>query len=247
MGMAQTLTLSDIATALRAGLRDFAAKPVYGLFFSAFYVLAGVVLIQLKAGTFTWTLFLSLGFPLVAPFAAVGLYEVSRRLQSAEPISFTDILTVVWAQRGAQTPWIGAILLIIFLFWSFFAHMSMALFLGTMSLTNISTSWEVFLTPTGLSMIGFQLLTGGLVAMLTFAMTVVSLPLLLDRDIDFVTAMLTSLRQFRANWPVLLVWAACIALVLFIAMLPMFLGLFVALPVLGHATWHLYIRMRPTL
>lgn len=243
----ERLSFSDIRSALAAGLQDFRVKPGYGLFFSGFYVLAGMILSALGAGTFTWTLFLTLGFPLIAPFAAVGLYEVSRRLDAGEPVSFSDILTVVWAQRGAQTPWIGAILVFIFLFWSFFAHMSFALFLGHMPLTNVSTSWEVFLTPTGLSMMGFQLLTGGVVALLTFALTVISLPMLLDREVDFVTAMLTSLTQFRRNWAVLLVWAALIAAMLLIAMVPLFLGLFIALPVLGHATWHLYVRMRPTI
>lgn len=241
------LTFSDIIQALRAGLADFLRAPSYGLFFSAFYVLTGVLLSMLGAGTFTWTLLLSLGFPLIAPFAAVGLYEISRRIQSSEPINWPIILGVVWAQRGAQTPWVGAILVIIFLFWSFFAHMSLALFLGNMSLTNISTSWEVFLTPTGLSMIGFQIVTGGLVAVLTFAMTVISLPMLLDRDVDFVTAMLTSLKTFKAHWTVLLAWAACIAVLLFVALIPMFLGLLIVLPVLGHATWHLYTQLRPPL
>lgn len=218
---------------------------MWGLFFSAFYVLTGLVLTLISAGTFTWTILLSLGFPLVAPFAAVGFYEISRRLQAGEPITRSEVLSVVWAQRGAQTPWIGAILVIIFLFWSFFAHMSMALFLGTMSLTNISTSWEVFLTPTGLTMISFQILTGAIVALLTFAMTVISLPMLLDRDVDFVTAMLTSLKTFKAHMGVLLIWAACIAGLVLLALIPMFLGLLVVLPVLGHATWHLYMRLRP--
>lgn len=245
MTTAPTLSFADIGHILRAGFSDFRRAPAFGLFFSAFYVLTGLVLTMLSAGTFTWTILLSLGFPLVAPFAAVGLYEISRRIEASEPINWSSILSVVWEQRGAQTPWIGAILVIIFLFWSFFAHMSLALFLGNMSLTNISTSWEVFLTPTGLSMIGFQILTGGLVAVLTFAMTVISLPMLLDRDVDFVTAMLTSLKVFKTHWLILLIWAACIAGLLFLALLPMFLGLLIVLPVLGHATWHLYTRLRP--
>ncbi len=247
MTTAHTLSLSDIGQALNAGVRDFLRAPAFGLFFSAFYVLTGFVLITLKAGSFTWTLFLSLGFPLVAPFAAVGLYEISRRLEAGEPYTWLSILGVVWNQRGAQTPYIGALLVVIFLFWSFFAHMSFALFLGNMSLTNISTSWEVFMTPTGLSMLAFQFVAGGIVAVLTFAMTVVSLPLLLDRDIDFITAMLTSLKAFAAHWPVLLVWGACIGALVFLALIPMFIGLLVVLPVLGHATWHLYTRIRPSL
>ncbi len=247
METAQTnLTFSDIRDALTQGWRDFARAPVYGIVFSAFYVIVGIALYLVGAGTFTWTLVLSLGFPLVAPFAAVGLYEVSRRIHAGEPLTWRGVLGVVWDQRGAQTPWIGVILLIIFLFWSFFAHMSLAIFLGNMTLTNVLSSWEVYMTPNGIAMIVFQVIVGGLVALLTFAMTVISLPMLLDREIDFVTAMLKSLAVFRRHLTVLIIWAAIIAVLLFIAYLPLYLGLLVVLPILGHATWHLYTKLRDT-
>ncbi|MCF3931983.1 DUF2189 domain-containing protein [Acuticoccus sp. M5D2P5] len=233
----------DLARALAAGGRDFVRAPLFGLFFSAFYVIAGIGLVLAGAGTIEWTLVLSLGFPLVAPFAAVGLYEVSRRLETGEPRGWRDILGVVWRERGRQTPWIGAILVLVFLFWSFFAHMSFALFLGHMPMTNISTSWETLMTTNGLSMIAFQILVGLGVTYLVFSLTVVSLPLLLDREVDFVTAMLTSMRTVARNQATLLLWAALIAVLLFIAMSPLFLGLLLALPVLGHATWHLYRRL----
>jgi len=242
----QNLTIADLRAALHSGWSDFRRAPLFGLFFSCFYVLCGLILTVNNAGTFTWTLVLSLGFPLVAPFAAVGLYEVSRRLEQGNPLTWPDVLGVVWVERGRQLPWMGAILGIIFLFWSFFAHMSFALFLGTLTLTNIHTSWEVFLTPTGLTMMGFQVLIGGAVALLTYALTVVSLPLLLDREVDFVTAMLTSLRCVKRNARVMLIWAAMIALVSLISMAPLFLGLLVTLPVFGHATWHLYRRALPS-
>lgn len=237
-----TITVWELLRALREGWRDFRRAPAYGLFFSTFYVVCGAVLTLLGAGTFTWTLVLALGFPLVAPFAAVGFYEVSRRLEADEPLVMRDVLSVVWAERGRQLPWIGALLVLIFLFWSFFAHMSLALFLGTMTLTNISSSWEVFTTPTGLMMIGFQLVVGAAVALFTYVITVVSMPLLLDREIDFITAMGISIRTVAQNRVVLLLWAAIVAAMVFVAMLPLFLGLFLALPVLGHATWHIYRR-----
>lgn len=228
--------------ALREGWRDFTRAPLYGLFFSAFYVICGAGLYLLGADTFVWTLALALGFPLLAPFAAVGLYEVSRRLEAEEPLGWSEVLSVVWAERGRQLPWIGALLVIIFLFWSFFAHMSLALFFGNMQLTNISTSWDVFLTPTGLTMIGFQLVVGAVVALFTYVITVVSMPLLLDQEIDFMTAMSISIRTVFQNKRAMLLWAAIIGALLLLAMAPMFLGLFLALPVLGHATWHIYRR-----
>ncbi len=236
------ITIADILASLKAGWHDFKRAPIFGIFFSAFYVLCGFVLILLGADTFTWTLVLSLGFPLVTPFAAVGLYEVSRRLESDEPLVWSEILGAVWLERGGQVPWIGVILLIIFLFWSFFAHMSLALFLGNMSLTNISTSWEVFGTLNGRLLILFEFLVGGAVALLTFALTVVAIPLLLEHELDFVTAMLLSAKTFLRNKRVLSIWAGLIAVMLFVGMIPMFLGLFLVLPVLGHATWHLYRR-----
>ena len=145
-------------------------------------------------------------------------------------------------EKDRQIPWIGVILVLVFLFWSFFAHMLFALFMGLSTLTNISSSWEALLTPTGLMMIALQVAVGGAVAFLVFSLTVVSLPLLLEREVDFVTAMLLSMRTVGQNLPVMLIWAALIAALLFAGMVPWFLGLFAVLPILGHATWHLYRR-----
>ncbi|WP_380055374.1 DUF2189 domain-containing protein [Falsihalocynthiibacter sp. SS001] len=236
------VTLAELRTSIAMGISDFRRAPLFGIFFSSFYVICGLILSLSGAGTFAWTLVLSLGFPLVAPFAAVGLYEVSRRLDVGEPLTWSGVVGVVWRERGRQVPWVGAILVLIFLFWSFFAHMSLAMFFGSMTLTNVSTSWEVFQTFQGRSLIAFEVIVGGLVALLVYALTVVSLPLLLDRELDFVTAMLISIQTVSKNRTVLLIWAGIIAISLFVAMLPYFLGLLVVLPVLGHATWHLYRR-----
>ncbi len=236
------VTLHEIITSLRCGFRDFLRAPAFGLFFSAFYVMMGFGLLLIGANTFVWTLALSLGFPLVAPFAAVGLYEVSRRLEAGEPLVWSEVLGVVFREKDRQIPWIGAILVIVFLFWSFFAHMLFALFMGLSTLTNISSSYEAFLTPNGLTMLAAEVVVGAAVAFFVFSITVVSLPLLLEKEVDFVTAMLLSMRTVGRNLPVMLVWAAVIAGLLFLGMLPLFLGLFIVLPVLGHATWHLYRR-----
>ncbi|MDF0600049.1 DUF2189 domain-containing protein [Psychromarinibacter sp. C21-152] len=227
---------------LERGWRDFRRAPLFGLFFGGVYAVVGLVLTALGASGWIWTLMLSLGFPLVAPFAAVGLYEVSRRLEDGEPLDWGAVLGVVLRERQRQIPWAGAIIVIYFLFWSFLAHMLFALFMGPSALTNASTSWEMYLTPTGLTMVAVEIAVGGVAAFVLFSLTVVSLPLLLEREVDFITAMLLSLRATFANLGVMLVWAAVIAGLLFLGMLPWFLGLFVVLPVLGHATWHLYRR-----
>lgn len=236
------LTLSDLAASLRAGWRDYRRAPAFGVFFSAVYVLIGLGFVIFGAGTVLWTFAVSLAFPMFAPFAAVGLYEVSRRMERGEALDWRKILGSVAAERDRQIPWMGAIIVIYVLFWSFLAHMIFALFMGLSVMTNISSSYEVFLTPNGLTMIAVELGVGGVLAFVLFSLTVTSLPHLLEREVDFVTAMLCSLRVVRENLFVMLVWAGLIAGLTFLAMLPLFLGLFVALPVFGHATWHLYRR-----
>ena len=236
------LHLSDIGAVLRAGWQDFRRAPQFGLFFSAVYVLGGFALVWLGAGHVSWVLSVSLGFPLIAPFAAAGLYEVSRRLESGAPLIWSKVLGIVWQERTRQLPYLGGMIVTFFLFWTFLAHMIFALFMGLSTMTNVSRSLDVFLTAEGLSMIAVELALGAVLAFLLFSLTVISLPMVLDRDVDFVTAMLTSLKAVRQNLLVMLVWAGLIAALTLLALLPWFLGLIVVLPVLGHATWHLYRR-----
>ena len=236
------VTLVELWVVLKAGMTDFRRAPQFGLFFSAVYVLGGFFMLWLGAGHVTWILATSLGFPLAAPFAAVGLYEVSRRLETDQPLHWRDILGVVWNERTRQVPWIGAIIVFYFLFWTFLAHMIFALFMGLSTMTNVSQSWEVFLTENGLTMIAVELGVGAVLAFLLFSLTVVSLPLVLEKEVDFVSAMILSFRTVRQNLLVMWIWAGIIAVLSLIALAPMFLGLVIVLPVLGHATWHLYRR-----
>ncbi|PZX14700.1 DUF2189 domain-containing protein [Celeribacter halophilus] len=239
------LGLADLRAALQAGWRDYRRAPAFGCFFAAVYVLIGIGFVLFGAGTVLWTFAFSLAFPLFAPFAAVGLYEVSRRLDRGGAMDWYKILGVVIAEKDRQIPWMGAIIVIYVLFWSFLAHMIFALFMGLSVMTNVSSSYDVFLTPNGLTMMAVELGVGGVLAFVLFSLTVTSLPHLLDKEVDFVTAMLLSLQVVRQNPVVMLVWAGLIAVVTLVAMVPLFLGLFVALPVLGHATWHLYRRALP--
>lgn len=236
------VTVSDLIAALKAGWADFAAAPLFGMFFAAAYVIAGVALILLGAGTITWTLTLSLGFPLIAPFAAVGLYEVSRRLEAGERPEWGAVLGVVAAERGRQVPWIGAIVVIAFLFWTFFAHMLFALIMGLTALKSGEMTLAAFFTPSGLMLVAVELAVGAVFALFLYGITVVSLPLCLDREVDFVSAMLLSLRTVAENKAVLFLWALILGAGLIASLLPAFLGLFLALPVFGHASWHLYRR-----
>lgn len=240
-------TRADLGHALRAGLKDFRRAPLFGLFFAGVYVAGGWILVWAlsETGQVWWTIPISLGFPLLGPFAAVGLYEVSRRLEAGQALDWPGVLGVVLRQKDRQIAFAAAVIVVFFLFWNFIGHMIFALFLGLQAMTNISSSLDVYLTPNGLAMIGIGSVVGAAFALLLFATQVITLPLLLDREVDFVTAMITSVGAVIASPAVMLGWGAAIAAALLLAMLPAFLGLFVVLPVLGHASWHLYRRLLP--
>lgn len=238
---------ADLKAALAAGWRDFRAAPAFGLFFGGVYVLGGLFLYWVLAVSdqIWWTIPITLGFPLLGPFIAVGLYEVSRRLEAGEALNWGAVLGVIFRQKDRQIPSMAAIIVIFFLFWNFLGHMIFALFLGLTAMTNISSSYEVFLAPQGLAMLAVGSAVGAVFAFVLYATNVISLPLLLDKEVDFVTAMITSWKAVMASPGPMLAWAALIAAALFVAMLPAFLGLFLVLPVLGHASWHLYRRILP--
>ncbi|SEN82208.1 Uncharacterized membrane protein [Paracoccus alcaliphilus] len=236
-----------IPGALADGWRDFRRAPAFGLLFSAFYVAGGLVLatVATASGQDWWLIPFIAGFPLIAPFAAVGLYDVSRRIEAAEPLDWRAVIRVVFAQRNRQIPSMAMVILLLFMFWVFVAHTVFALFMGVSALTNITSSPEVMLQGRGLLMLLIGTLIGGGFAAVLFCITVVGLPLLLEHEVDFVTAIIASFRAVGQNPLVMLLWGAVIAGLLLLAILPLFLGLFIALPVLGHASWHMYRRLMP--
>ncbi len=241
----QAISINDLRAALALGWADFRRAPLFGLAFSSVYVAGGLVLyaVFVASGQSWWFIPVVVGFPLLAPFAATGLYEVSRRIETGAPLTWRAVAGCVFAQRDRQVPSMAMVVMLAFMFWVFVAHTIFALFFGIRPITG--STWEMLMTPAGLQMLALGGVIGGAMALALFALTVISLPLLLDKEVDFITSMITSVQAVMRSPVPMLAWAALIAALLFLAMLPLFLGLFVALPVLGHASWHVYRRVMP--
>lgn len=237
------LRLADLAAALAAGWRDFRAHPTFGLFFASFYVAAGLFLYVAlyQRGEVAWLVPVAAGFPLLAPFIAVGLYDVSRRHERGEAMHWRAILAALRGRDDDQVLMMGGFVFVGFTFWIILAHGIFAIFLVESGMG--SESMAFLRSDAGVMMLLVGSAVGAVMALVFYAITVISLPMLVDREVDFLSAIFFSVAAVRSNPVVMIFWGAVIAVSLFVAMLPLFLGLFLALPVLGHATWHLYRRV----
>ncbi len=236
------ITANDVIEALGQGLRDFQAMPLYGLTVGAVYAGGGILIVLcITALHMTYLAYpLAAGFALVGPFAAVALYVVSRCREQGETPSLRVIVAAVRA-RG-EIGWMALVAVFMFIMWMYQARMLMALFFGLhASFTTIQQFIAVVLsTSEGMAFLMVGNAEGAVLSLILFSITVVSFPLLLDREVDFVTAMITSVRAVVASPGPMLGWALVIVMLLILSALPFFLGLVVTLPVLGHTTWHLY-------
>lgn len=239
------ISTEDVYTALAEGWSDFRAAPRFGLFFGGVYALVGIAIFVtlLAADQMVWIVPCAFAFPLIGPFAAVGLYEVSRRREAGEPLDWADVLGAVWRKRDSQIPSMAFVVLAGFFIWMWAAAMLVILFLGRISFATYSDFGGIWASSSGILLLVVGTLVGGAIAFLLFALTVVALPMLVDRDVDYVTAMVTSFQAVTSNLQPMLHWAWIVGGGLVAAMVPLFLGLVVVLPVLGHATWHLYRKV----
>lgn len=239
------IAAADIAEALGQGLRDFQAMPLYGLMFGALYAAGGILIVlSLTAFGMVYLAYpIAAGFALIGPFVAIGLYEMSRRRENGEPVALADIWSTV--RSRTELGWMAFVTLFVFVIWMYQVRLLIALILGiNASFSSVQQFITVVLTTNeGLLFLAIGNAVGAALSLILFSLTVVSFPLLLDRDVDFVTAMVTSVRAVVTSPVPMIGWAAVIVVVLIVSAIPYFLGLVVTLPVLGHATWHLYRRI----
>lgn len=240
------ISIEDMAEAFAQGLRDFQSAPGYGLAFGAFFALGGVAIVACtRAFGLTYLVYpLVIGFAMIGPFAAIGIYAISRLRDAGTPPTWRAIIRTIVSQAGQELGWMAFVMLFIFMAWIYSAQILVALFFGLHSFSSQAQFITmVTTTPEGLVFLLVGNLLGAAILLVTFSLTVVSVPLLLDRDVDFVTAMITSLRAVAASPGPMLCWAAMVFALLLGASAPAFLGLLVAVPVLGHATWRLYRKI----
>lgn len=241
---------ADIGEALAQGINDFRQAPAFGLFFGGVFALSGLIIVAsvLWLGM-PWMIYpFAIGFPLIGPFAAVGLYEVSRRRERGEPLVWSEVLSVIWRQRSREFSWMAFVSLFIFWIWIYQVRLLIAIILGFKASTSLDRFFEVLVTTQeGVLFLIVGHIIGAMLALVLYSVTVVSLPFLLERSTDFITAIVTSIRAVFTSPVPMLVFGVCVTILIIVASLPLFIGFLVVLPVLGHATWHLYRRIVPPL
>lgn len=241
---------TEVGQALALGWRDFLANPTQLVFLAILYPIIGLIAAQLAAGRDVMPLFWPLvsGFALLGPVAALGVYELSRRREQGQPTRWTDALAVRHSPALTSIIGLGVLLLAIFVAWIFTARAIYGMTLGDTPATATDFLSRVLYSREGHQLMLLGNLAGFLFAVLVFSLTVVSFPMLLDRagrglPVNARMAMRASLRAVRTNPGPLALWGFLIALLLALGSLPLFVGLAVVVPVLGHATWHLYRRI----
>ena len=231
---------------LTAGWRDLSRVPMVSLTSGAAFV---VVSFLLTLGLWLFGLIylvlpLAAGFMLIGPVVAVGLYEVSRRLEQGQPVTLADTLAA-WRTHRGPIATMGLVLMLVLLAWIWLAFLIFALFFGP-----APPSWEHLVTTLLFSTDGIPFLivgiaVGGMLAVFVFAMTAVAIPALLDRDIGVLSAIVTSFAAVLLNWRIMIGWGALIVVFTAAGLVTFYLGLAVTLPLIGHASWHAYRGLVP--
>jgi uncharacterized membrane protein len=240
------IAFSDLLDALARGYADFSAMPSHALFLCLIYPVVAIFIAGLTMGFNILPLAYPLmaGFALIGPIAAIGLYEMSRRREAGFEADYTHTFDVSRSPSLPAIALLGVVLLAIFLTWVGTARALYESLFGYLAPDSLlSFVRNVFTTPEGWKLIVLGNTLGFAFALIAFVLSAISFPLLLDRDVGVVVAITTSIRAFAKNPVMMAVWGFMIAGLLLLGSLPLFIGLAVVIPVLGHATWHLYRKV----
>lgn len=231
------LSLADPFRWLAAGARDFARAPLLGLFYGACFAAMGWALLAAFKFAAAYTLALSAGFLLMGPFLCLGLYHASRALERGQAPSLPASM-MAWRRKGSAMATFGFILLIVEMLWGRAAMVVFAV--SFEGVPDFQGSPALLLSAEYLPFVLTYLAVGALFAGLIFGISVISIPMILDQSVDAISAGLTSLKLTLTQPGVMLVWGLLLSVVIVLGMLPGFLGLLVAGPIAGHASWHAY-------
>ncbi|MCB1521263.1 MAG: DUF2189 domain-containing protein [Hyphomicrobiaceae bacterium] len=237
------ITFNDLRDALAKGIDDFREMPTHALFLVALYPIAGIMIARFIFGYDMFPLLypLAAGFALLGPFAAIGLYELSRRREQGLDTTWTHAFDVRHSASFKSILMLGGLLLMMFAVWIAIAHGLYLSSFGPAGHASLSALLhDVLTTSEGQQFLIVGNLIGLGFAIVAMAISAVSFPLLLDRNIGFAAAIATSFRVVLRNPVVMMTWGVIVAVLLALGSLPFFFGLAVVVPVLGHATWHLY-------
>ena len=237
---------ADLKEVLRKGFADFWAMPSQVFFIGLIYPIAGVILAGFAFGQNMLPLLypLAFGFALVGPFVAIGLYELSRRREQGLPTDWKYAAEVVQSPAIGSIAALGVVLLVIFMAWLFTAQ---ALYQGLYGYRPVESLpaflSEALTTSRGWTLIILGNLIGFVFAVVVLAISVISFPLLLDRDVGVAVAVQTSVRAVLTNPVEMALWGLIVVGLLALGFVTLLVGLAIVVPVLGHATWHLYRRV----
>jgi uncharacterized membrane protein len=240
------ITIADVRESLAKGFEDFEAYRSDVLFVGIIYAAVGLVLARVAFGSDLIPLVFPLasGFAIIGPFAAIGLYELSRRREQGAEVSWSNAFDVFKAPAIGGIVALGVMLVLLFLSWLAVAWLIFALTLGPAEPASIGAfARDVFTTSAGWTMIVAGVGVGFLFAVLAMAISVVSFPMLIDRDVGLDTAIATSVRAVKQNPVPMAAWGLIVAASLVLGSIPLFIGLVAVVPILGHTTWHLYRRL----
>ncbi len=240
------IAVADIKDALAEGIDDFRAMPSHAVFLSLIYPIVGLILVQLALGGAVMPLVfpMAAGFALIGPFAALGLYELSRRREQGLDCTAGHAFDVFRSPSFGAIAMMGVCLMVAFLVWLAIAQALYQANFGYATPASVTSFVrEIFTTSAGWTVIVVGNAIGFLFAVMVMIVSVVSFPLLLDRPVGASVAVLTSYRAVAANPGPMALWGLIVAGSLAIGSLPLLFGLAVVMPVLGHSTWHLYRKV----